>query len=674
MKNDIYLLHYNNYFNRTVKKSGDHAEDYIPVGSTDHRIFENVNFVPGDGVLTSLILGTGQELTDLELENFDYLLVARHYGPDDEHDGHPIISRWFIMNCNRTRLGQYQFNLKRDSIVDNYSVIIDAPVYVQKAYINEVSNPLIFNKEGLNVNQIKQSEFPIQDETKSGWVVGYVPRDIQPGDVTSDVILPGAADITVAGLSNWSYWKNVIELNVNANYLAEDTGIEMVTFHNRSRYTRTHYTGNTTFYARESATFQTNVALDQYNCYNSSLQSGSANGNPASSYLPDWYTGWTDLEFNGGQGQDSEVAGGYGHTIVKNSLANISRNSTFVGYIKSFLSTNARMEFGSTSGLRALDQKVLYDSSTGIYYRIIVKYRTGSESSYTVTTGTTLGTNIINFFNNNLKRTGIASYQRYSLTGNLRSGDMAVRGLGQLYYIELDQLAVSLKFTIPDADHRSHLEDAPYDMFCIPYSDSLQLYDGTDTFTCNKAVAISMATAIAPNLGSGEVYDIQLVPYCPCREAVVNSAAPDEVLDISQVSNSPIRFYSGGTLGNKYSAVIWCTRSIFNVDLDLAQVGGLTNIAEPFIQLESGIYPETYKYYILDKMPTWQGVSIGSSSYYNTIKVCRVDKLSGAIIDSDYYSRIQIQDAVENRSIQLYKVGDINPVYEILTADYTAGS
>ena len=213
-------------------------------------------------------------------------------------------------------------------------------------------------------------------------------------------------------------------------------------------------------------------------------------------------------------------------------------------------------------------------------------------------------------------------------------------------------------------------------MFCIPYSDSLKLDDGTDTFTCSKSVALTMATAIGAKTGAGNIYDIQLLPYCPCREAIMKSSNPSDTLDISGISHDVITTYdsSAGTYGDKYSAIIWCSRSIFDVDLNLSQVGEITNIAEPFTQLIAGTRPETYKYYILDKMPTWQGITISSGSSYNTIKICRVDKLSGAIIDCDYYSSIQIQNAVENRSIRLYKVGIVNPVYEITTADYTAGS
>ena len=35
-------------------------------------------------------------------------------------------------------------------------------------YINDINDPLLYNSESMNVNQIKQLEIPLKDETKSG--------------------------------------------------------------------------------------------------------------------------------------------------------------------------------------------------------------------------------------------------------------------------------------------------------------------------------------------------------------------------------------------------------------------------------------------------------------------------------------------------------------------------
>ena len=65
------------------------------------------------------------------------------------------------------------------------------------------------------------------------------------------------------------------------------------------------------------------------------------------------------------------------------------------------------------------------------------------------------------------------------------------------------------------------LKDAPYHMFAIPFSDDLALYEG-DTLKCvtNKSVAINAAQKLAQQAGSGVIYDIQLLPYCPVRNII----------------------------------------------------------------------------------------------------------------------------------------------------------
>ena len=51
----LLLLHYNNYFNRIIKKE-DTVAAYMNADS-NYRVASNVNFNPGDGVNTSLVLG-----------------------------------------------------------------------------------------------------------------------------------------------------------------------------------------------------------------------------------------------------------------------------------------------------------------------------------------------------------------------------------------------------------------------------------------------------------------------------------------------------------------------------------------------------------------------------------------------------------------------------------------
>ena len=70
----LLLLHYNNYFNRIIKKK-DTIADY-KAADADYKEVSNINFNPGDGVNTSLVLGLGQtgEIFDAN-EEFDYLVA-----------------------------------------------------------------------------------------------------------------------------------------------------------------------------------------------------------------------------------------------------------------------------------------------------------------------------------------------------------------------------------------------------------------------------------------------------------------------------------------------------------------------------------------------------------------------------------------------------------------------
>lgn len=228
----LLLLHYNNYFNRIIKKENSFA-DYI-AADANYKSVVNINFNPGDGITTSLVLGCGP--TDFLFtngEDFDYLVAKEETVAD-------INSRWFIVEQHRTRSGQYELMLKRDVIADNYNEIITSPMFLEKGFINDVNDPLLYNSESMNVNQIKQLEVPLKDETECGWVVGYIPSDAFPkvepayDRVEKDITMPMNADITVNGLSNWSYW-NYCSNNPNYKFMADTAGKRKVVVKIRSQ-------------------------------------------------------------------------------------------------------------------------------------------------------------------------------------------------------------------------------------------------------------------------------------------------------------------------------------------------------------------------------------------------------------------------------------------------------
>lgn len=157
---DVRILKYNNYYNRIVKyeKTMDDYMKYVIAA-----IF-NANFKPGDNVTTQFIFNYDSALVD---KGGDYVIVS---SPDESE-----ITRWFIIDSVRLLNGQYKLTLRRDLIVDNLDILLDAPCFIEKATLDS-SNPLIFNKENMTFNQIKTSETLLKDAAGCGWIIGYTAK------------------------------------------------------------------------------------------------------------------------------------------------------------------------------------------------------------------------------------------------------------------------------------------------------------------------------------------------------------------------------------------------------------------------------------------------------------------------------------------------------------------
>lgn len=219
----LYLLAYNNYYNRLVKKEeslNDYAE-YIVATQ------ENINFNPNDGINTQQVVNF---LTESDI-NPDYLLVVS--------DG-IIKSRWFIIEAERTRNGQYNLTLHRDVAVDYYDEIVDAPCFIEKATLDS-SDPMIFNKEDMTYNQIKTEQTLLDeklDDNIDGWLVGYVADDFlstgEGGAAQDKTINYG---ITVKASSDKT--KEELQAYIDKIYIAKSVKMEVVQrVNNKTPYTK----------------------------------------------------------------------------------------------------------------------------------------------------------------------------------------------------------------------------------------------------------------------------------------------------------------------------------------------------------------------------------------------------------------------------------------------------
>lgn len=192
MKSTIYVIKYNNYFNRRLLKE-DTLESYL---AHEYIRYDNINFVPNDGISTSLVLNIQ------DYDDYDYLLNVQN---------NVIVSRWFIVDSSRTRENQYKLTLKRDSIADYYDDIKDDSIYVEKAML-PLSNPLIFNEENMSFNQIKKAEFPLKDSSGCAWICGYVALPKADGTNTFNIDIKYSDkdyDLETASLTSWPFYKYV---------------------------------------------------------------------------------------------------------------------------------------------------------------------------------------------------------------------------------------------------------------------------------------------------------------------------------------------------------------------------------------------------------------------------------------------------------------------------------
>lgn len=439
---NIYVIKYNNYFNRIVKRESS-LTDYL---TGEYQISPNYSFNPNDDA-------TGDVVVNFNPKG-DYLIVAN----DDE-----IVSRWFIIEAIRLRTGQYKLTIRRDVIVDDYDTIVNSPIFIEKATAN-VNDPLIFNSENMSFNQIKKSETLLKDETNCPWIVGYIPRDFKSDGVTITYPLTGSQDFTVEKLSDWKYY----------NYIGTNKG------------------------SLQNAIYAVYVKAEQQ------MISAGLNSNGTIYNLP-YY------EPSGQVGNiptPSLIANGL--TFVDPYLTLVAlnqyRNEVFNGVSVSDLNNQLSNEQGLSTDLSPylqseLNNKILLDKSSNTYYRIIVTNTYKEE--------------ITNFANININR----NIPGVEITGTAQTGNFKVQFAYYEVTIKLEQAYEKAFVRIPE--NRYHLNDQPYDMFCMPFSDDLEIYkNGTLQLKANKNLALSIGTSIGSMVGSTGIYDVQLLPYCPVRYCI----------------------------------------------------------------------------------------------------------------------------------------------------------
>ena len=493
----IFALNYKNYLNRFADKEATLA-DYL-AKDPSYFMQVNVNFKLGDGVNTYQFLGTNNE--------YNYLLVV---------EGDSILSRWYIMDSEYITKNQSRLTLLRDVVVDSWEALKDAPIYVDKGWV-DAQNPLIFNTEGVGFNQIKKAEILLKDEYPCAWLVAYVATKLEgqefkpiegsatDSDTPYDIEVPNQGDITA-----WEYYK----------YTAYAFG-----------------PGNELY---------SNTYNHQFHIYG----------------VLDDDAGVYKFTYNENTVVDGIHVVPQGTTCTGLKVGDRRLRKLYKDTYRTSINSQVNGQVGTAStayidNINALDGKIIRYYDGGYKYsRIYVKTKTEHYNENYLSAGALY---------NSMK-----SWVEGAGGTNINNKTLSFETDVTRYYIELVDItqSISAKFTF-DAS-KQKLADAPYYMVCMPYGDfTLHITEEGTIYNLpqTKEFAMELMNNFVFN-GQSWIYDYQLLPYCPINglSASVNESSSDIYVD-NYTPASIMKVMDG--VGLK-SVVFLAKYSKFSVQINMA--------------------------------------------------------------------------------------------------------
>jgi hypothetical protein len=469
-KSTLYLLQFNNYFNKQVKvfKTLDEYMPFVVYNGDEYKLNNNA-FVPGDGItVPELVVNTPSA-------DFDYLLVV-----DEERN---ITSRWFVVEARYIKgegvrtTGQYTISLHRDLLADYYDEVVVAPVFIEKATI-PLTNKLIFNSENFYTNQVKKREAVLKDETGCGWLVGYVsPQSFDP--ITINVASSGQNFPS----SPFTY-EELQQMAQHGVYMPLDSWQLTYSGNGQTQYLEVVVNSNTT-----KPSYQLTEQRD-----------------PSTKIL--WTTGGRDPSLTANAVFSSVMS-------RKDTLTTAIRTYAGTTLAEKQLPEDLWNQLANMNGVTFTDGTHLFTVSLSnvemkpIQLGAYLNESTGS--AYVEAKGAL----------DSARYQGISPVA--SNNGYYSGPDTGIRAW---LYARTRQVSITSS-VIPQSTTTINtsakiMKDQPYRMFCIPVGSPASIV-GTTNFTPNEAMAKTLATTIATAMGgtgTSFIYDLQYLPYLPVREAV----------------------------------------------------------------------------------------------------------------------------------------------------------
>lgn len=531
---NLYIYQYNNYYNRTHKKAGDSIADY-----EDYLYYGPVTgvfgFTPGDGVNTTQIIGSNVQ---------PYYDGAGDYLIAHDPKTNKIDSRWFIIDHDRTRDGQWHLTLHRDLMADFYDKIVDAPTYIEKATLND-EDPLIYNSEQLNVNQIKTNQTLIKDKTNSAWLVGYLAPNLE-NDIVIEASTKIDYNLTVDGIENWDYFK-YSNLGNKEGIYANPTAtlIKMKVAHNR-------------------IVQGTYIPTDELDTYSFPIS------NPARAIFTessDTVKGVKELYYKGSTHGSTSLA----QSIYSRVLGNKKAISTLIQQ------TIGDQLITDVEALTSLNGLVIKDTVADVYYDVIVVNRGATEEVIRpVVPGSnidlTMITNVLGDRDNVNGGYFNGIFERNVGANTSSQPAFYTRAICQRIDIYLYKKVETVsKTTIKTSTALP--TDAAYRMFCMPYNkeQDFAFKIGADSHTMKADASMSVMNKLIAQYSSTLLYDAQILPYCPVPE-FINELGEFDLENVKAQNNESLEDIKYTIIKNAAGSVTgfiaYATKTSFNLDID----------------------------------------------------------------------------------------------------------
>lgn len=544
MKQLLLLYRFNPYHNRRIIRystineyigNPNNEAEHIAAGSYIFCEYPK-NFAYRDGVDT-----VTKATLDNALETPDYCLVINQTTQEIE-------SRWFIMDSDLYSGKSTQLTLHRDMIADYYEEVLTAPCFIEKATLNP-ADPFIFNSENITVNRIKKGETLIKDKSKCAWVVGY----LSSGAATTQTTInsPEAQEVMVGYTDA-------------ATFLVGFPYSSYVEFGSNSEGLPTAATNFDTAASGYTALF--GITRDNYISYGAGFNPYglvSYRINPSGAVSRTYQANYATEAAMAASAEASlyQIAKAAYHTTglgiwdsytqnaIKNSLSN--KASQFMAGCRSYFNKKA-----------TADLLTRYDGQNikigDKYYKLELKR--GTAHSQLAHFGTTTSNDIVNAIN------GMSVWNSVDQQSSQNCLTAVINWYD--YYLKATEISSSQLQIILSGNERV-CGKLPYKMFCIPYSvdGDIEIRVGTEstyeTINMVRDLAISAAKALSIQYsGSQTLYDIQLLPYCPDQNIIV-----DDHIILVPNNNTAISYIYDANV-DKSGVIYWCANNTGTIDIE----------------------------------------------------------------------------------------------------------